>query len=91
MRRRMKAAASDQAAGTRGVKVPSALSDWLEARSPAADGMQDSPFALAFHTNSLPMVIARMFDARFVEVNDAYCEFSGYSREIIVSGEFSGL
>jgi PAS domain S-box-containing protein len=54
-------------------------------------GARGSPFELAFHTNPLPMVIARLVDAQFVEVNDAYCEFSGYSRADMVSGQFSGI
>jgi PAS domain S-box-containing protein len=51
----------------------------------------DSPFELAFHTNPLPMAIIRLVDSRFVEVNDAYCEFAGCSREAIISGEFAGV
>lgn len=78
-------------AGSRRAALSSPPLGRLEPQPATSDWKQGSPFELAFHTNPLPMVIARMADARFVEVNDAYCEFSGYSRACMMEPGFSGI
>jgi two-component system cell cycle sensor histidine kinase/response regulator CckA len=40
----------------------------------------EASFEAAFHTACIPMAISRLRDAVLIEVNDAFCEQTGYSR-----------
>ena len=41
-------------------------------------------FVKAFHLNPIGMVVSQTADARIVEVNSAFCELLGYSREELI-------
>jgi PAS domain S-box-containing protein len=62
--------------------ILTALTDITDrTRAEAALRESEQRFIRLFHANPLPMSITRLRDHRYVEVNDAVCRHSGYSRE----------
>lgn len=45
----------------------------------------EAKFERIFHTSPYPIVITSLPDRRFIEVNEAFCQLFGYSREQLIS------
>ncbi len=50
-------------------------------RDEAALARSEAKFSQAFHLNPIPMCITVMGEGRYLEVNDAFCQHSGFTRE----------
>ncbi len=53
-------------------------------RYEAALALSEEKFSKAFRLNPIPMCITVMGEGRYLEVNDAFCQASGFSREELI-------